>query len=59
MGTTLVDLPKVRSTTYGLDYGDTVHRNCGIRRPYKSRKIQIYTAFKNNHDLKTLNLTVL
>ena len=48
-GNTIVDLPKVKSTTYGLRSWNST--------PDETRKIKTYTVFKNN--IRTLNLTGL
>ena len=56
-GTTILDLPKVKSTTFGLRSWRYAASKLWKAIPDESRKIQTYAAFKNN--LKTLDLTEL
>jgi len=55
--TTILDLPKVKSTTFGLRSWRHAAYKLWSAIPDESRKIQTYTTFKNN--LKTLDLTGL
>ena len=56
-GNTIVDLPKVKSTTYGLRSWRYTASKMWNSIPDETRKIKTYTVFKNN--LRTLNLTGL
>ena len=56
-GTTILDLPKVKSTTFGLRSWRYAASKLWNALPDESRKIQTFTTFKNY--LKTLDLTGL
>jgi len=56
-GTTILDLPKVQSTNFGLRSWRYAASKLWNAIPDESRKIQTYTTFKNN--LETLDLTGL
>ena len=56
-GTTILDLPKVKSTTFGLRSWRYATSKLWNALPDESRKIQTFTTFKNY--LKTLDLTGL
>ena len=56
-GNTMVDLPKVKSTTYGLRSWRYTASKMWNSMPDETRKIKTYTVFKNN--IRTLNLTGL
>lgn len=56
-GTTILDLPKVKSTTFGLRSWRYAASKLWNALPDESRKIQTFTSFKNY--LKTLDLTGL
>ena len=53
-GNTIVDLPKVKSTTYGLRSWRHTASIMWNSIPDETRKIKTYTVFKKN--LRTLNL---
>ena len=56
-GTTILDLPKVKSTTFNIRSWRYAAPKLWNAIPDESRKIQAYANFKNN--LKTLDLTGL
>jgi len=53
----MVDIPKVKSTTYGLRSWRYTASKMWNSMPDETRKIKTYTVFKNN--IRTLNLTGL